>query len=218
MEASAAASPLREGLICNLYEMRERRGEGRLWVRESQKVQHRIPPLLIYPKYDGYVVRKEGGERTLDVMPWGIITTMKGKRPNTTVKKVVTNVRNLQSAFWKSTLTQPEQRCLVPFTSFAEPRSGRDPNTGKPNNWWFSVEGDGDCSAFAGIWRFNEGEPRFAFLTCEPNPLVAPRHPKAMPVILQPEDYDRWLDGETDDACSLAAPFPSQLMSVREQL
>jgi putative SOS response-associated peptidase YedK len=44
--------------------------------------------------------------------------------------------------------------------------------------------------------------------------LVAPLHPKAMPVILQREDYDRWLDGEAADACSLAQPFPSQLMRV----
>jgi len=33
-------------------------------------------------------------------------------------------------------------------------------------------------------------------------------------VILQPEDYDRWLSGEAEEACSLAAPFPSQLMAV----
>ena len=42
------------------------------------------------------------------------------------------------------------------------------------------------------------------FLTREPNPLLAPLHPKAMPAIRQPEDYDRWLYGETDDACGLA--------------
>ena len=67
-------------------------------------------------------------------------------------------------------------------------------------------------SAFAGLWRpSNEGNV-YAFLTCEPNPLVAPLHPKAMPVILHPEDYDRWLDGA--DATELAVPFPSQLMSV----
>jgi putative SOS response-associated peptidase YedK len=54
----------------------------------------------------------------------------------------------------------------------------------------------------------------YAFLTCEPNPLVAPIHEKAMPVILHPEDYDRWLDGDVDEVCSLASPFPSQLMKV----
>ena len=68
--------------------------------------------------------------------------------------------------------------------------------------------------ALAGIWRFSESSARFAFLTCEPNPLVAPLHPKAMPVILHEEDYERWLGGEAEDACSLAVPFPSQLMQV----
>ena len=52
-------------------------------------------------------------------------------------------------------------------------------------------------------------------LTCEPNPLVAPIHAKAMPVILHLQDYDTWLDGEVATACELAAAFPSQLMSVR---
>ena len=51
-----------------------------------------------------------------------------------------------------------------------------------------------------------------AVIACEPNPIVAPIHPKAMPVILHPDDYDRWLGGEVEDACSLAQPFPSQLM------
>jgi len=31
-----------------------------------------------------------------------------------------------------------------------------------------------------------------------------------MPVILDPGDCDAWLDGEFNDACSLAVPFPSQ--------
>lgn len=53
-----------------------------------------------------------------------------------------------------------------------------------------------------------------AFVTCEPNLLVAPIHPKAMPVILHPEDYYRWLSVPYEDACSLVTAFPSQLMSV----
>jgi putative SOS response-associated peptidase YedK len=50
-------------------------------------------------------------------------------------------------------------------------------------------------SCFAGIWRWSETEPHFAFLTCEPNPLVTRLHETAMPVILAPKDYDLWLDG-----------------------
>tara|TARA_R110001606_G_scaffold68809_3_gene157182 strand:- start:401 stop:580 length:180 start_codon:yes stop_codon:yes gene_type:complete len=38
------------------------------------------------------------------------------------------------------------------------------------------------------------------------------RNSKAMPVILQPDDYDRWLSGAA--AAAFQAPFPSQLMSV----
>ena len=153
------------------------------------------------------------GERVLDYMPWGIIRALPGKTPGKMVQKAVTNVRNLDSAFWKSTLAPPEQRCLVPFPQFAEPKPGKDPETGRPAQHWFNLPAR-EHAAFAGIWRWNEGAARFAFLTCEPNPLVAPLHPKAMPGILHEEDYDRWLGGEAADACALAVPFPSQLMAV----
>lgn len=159
-----------------------------------------------WPRRPAFIVRDMGEGALLDVMQWGIPRTMPGKRPGTTVTKRVTNVRNLASPFWRSMLTKPEQRCIVPFTRFAEPK----PNAGR-EEVWFNVTA-APISAFAGIWRpTNEGNA-FAFLTCEPNPLVALIHPKAMPVILQPEDCQRWLAG--DDAASLAQPFPSQLMSI----
>lgn len=197
--------------MCNLYRQRATENLGLLFGARAFAEQPELK-LDIYPKYDACVVRKEDGERILDVMAWGIITTMRGKSGKP-IQKPVTNVRNLDSPFWKSTIAKPEQRCLVPFTSFAEPKPGKDPETGRPANHWFTVPGQ-SCCAFAGIWRFSEARRRFAFLTCEPNPLVAPLHPKAMPVILQPEDYDAWLDGGAADACSLAQPFPSQLMAV----
>lgn len=79
-------------------------------------------------------------------------------------------------------LTSAEQRCLLPFTAFAEPK----PSAGRAEVW-FEVS-NASSSAFAGIWRPSPVGNVFVFLTCEPNPLVAPIHPKAMPVILQPED------------------------------
>jgi putative SOS response-associated peptidase YedK len=197
--------------MCNLYRQRNTEDLSRLFDARPLPLPFEARP-DIYPKYEAVVVRKEGGERLLDCMAWGIVRTMPG-RSGKPIKKAVTNVRNLASPFWRSTIASPAQRCLVPFTSFAEPRPGKDPETGRPANWWFTVEGEAVC-AFAGIWRPSEGARRFAFLTCEPNPLVAPLHPKAMPVILQSEDYDAWLDGEAADACALAQPFPSQLMRV----
>ena len=43
----------------------------------------------------------------------------------------------------------------------------------------------------------------FGFLTTEANTMVAPIHPKAMPVILTtPAEFDRWLEADTVDGRS----------------
>jgi len=167
-----------------------------------------LPPPELFPKRIGWVVRNEGGTRTLDAMAWGIPRKMKGKS-GAPVTRWVTNVRNLDSPFWKSTIASPHYRCLVPVTDFCE-WSGEK---GSKTEHWFSLPAS-SIFAFAGIWRPTEAGNCYAFLTCDPNPLVQPIHEKAMPVILHPEDYERWLDGEADEVCSLATPFPSQLMAV----
>lgn len=159
-----------------------------------------------WPKRPAAIVRNGDKGAQFDVMQWGVPLTLPGKRPGTTITKHITNVRNLSSPFWRSMLAKPERRCLVPFSQFAEPK----PNAGRVEVW-FSVT-DAPVAALAGVWRPSDLGNVFAFLTCEPNPLVAPIHPKAMPVILLFEDYSRWLYGE--DAATLAVPFPSQLMRV----
>ena len=35
-----------------------------------------------------------------------------------------------------------------------------------------------------------------------------------MPVILHPGDYEAWLAGDYEAACSLAQPFPDHMMEV----
>lgn len=188
--------------MCNLYTTARSRQElARLF---NAQMPFDLPELAgdIYPKKMGYVVRLQDGARILDAMQWGFPPPAAARAP-------VTNVRNLSSPFWRSALKTTERRCLVPVTRFCE----WEGQPGSKVKRWFSVTGC-DAFAFAGIWRPIEEGKAYAFLTCEPNPLVKPIHEKAMPVILHPEDYDRWLLGETDDACSLAQPFPSQLMEV----
>lgn len=166
----------------------------------------------VWPRRAGLIIRTEGADRIADTMLWGIPRKMRGASGKMLDKRI-TNVRNLESPFWRSTIAAPAQRCLVPFTSFAEPAPGRDPETGRPAEHWFTLPAS-PVAAFAGVWRDSEFGPCYGFLTCEPNPLVKPPHPKAMPVILHVEDYDRWLTGTYDDACALAQPYPSQLMAV----
>lgn len=73
---------------------------------------------------------------------------------------------------------------------------------------------------FAGLWvrdwecvqKVKEGLVRcdpFAFLTMEPNAVVAPIHHKAMPVILSSEDeVERWLTAPWEEAKGLQRRFP----------
>jgi putative SOS response-associated peptidase YedK len=101
---------------------------------------------------------------------------------------------------------------VMPFTAFSEygQTCGED---GKLPLHWFDVPSRSIVS-FAGIWRPADGGAVFAFLTTDPNSLVAPIHPKAMPVLLQDEDEDRWLRAPLADAMELVAPYPAQLMRV----
>lgn len=162
----------------------------------------------MWPRRQGIVARKENGRSVIEAMQWGVPLKLPGKREGTTITKRVTNVRNLNSPFWRSMLAKPEQRCLVPFSRFAEPKIGQ----GREEHW-FTVKGR-EVAAFAGLWRPSEEGLVYAFLTCAPNELVKPLHPKAMPVILHEDDYEKWLTGSKDEAVALAEPYPSQLMSV----
>ena len=198
--------------MCNRYRMTAARAEiARLHgVQLPFDDNVTIPPPELFPKRPAWVVRQHEGNRLLDVMSWGFphtITGASGKQ----ISKPVTNVRNLTSSFWKSALANPERRCLVPVTEFSEYGPG---TPGKMPLHRFHVP-DRPVFSFAGIWRpVADNMAAFAFLTCEPNPLVAPIHPKAMPVILHSEDEPLWLNGTYDEACGLAAPHPSQLMGM----
>lgn len=166
-----------------------------------------FPPPELFPKRMCWVMRQDDSSRVLDIMRWGVPLTMKG--PKGPVTKPVTNVRNLTSPFWKSTIGKADFRCLVPVTDFCE----WEGETGAKHGRWFSVPSR-PIFAFAGVWRPSETGKSFAFLTCEPNELVRPIHAKAMPVILHDEEFDGWLSADYASVCDLASPYPTQLMQV----
>ena len=171
------------------------------------------------PGKPGYVVRLEDGQRVLSTMRWGFPTRKPRKRPAREGELPFlydwwTNARNMQSNMWKPWLMKAEHRCLVPFTRFAEPKAVADRQGPGETNWWFTVE-DQPVPCFAGLWKVDQDHDRvYAFCTTEPNPLVAPKHPKAMPVILLAEDQERWLTAPVEEALTMLNAYPSQLMSV----
>jgi putative SOS response-associated peptidase YedK len=55
----------------------------------------------------------------------------------------------------------------------------------------------------------------FAFLTTEPNAVVKPIHPKAMPVILTSRaECDIWLTARAEDALTLQRPLPDATLQI----
>jgi len=197
--------------VCNLFNLKASREEliARFKAQDDWRNQVMVEKDYVAPGKPGYAVREHEGQRVLSAMLWGF--------PHQ--GKPVTNVRNYTSPFWRSALQNPERRCLVPVTEFQEWSVEPMPDTGKKRAFWFSLPSQ-PIFAFAGIWRPTEGAPVFSFLTCGYDGdaavhVVGAVHPKACPVILHEEDYDRWLRTELNDALTLAAPFPSQLMAVR---
>jgi putative SOS response-associated peptidase YedK len=207
-EVTPGTLPCEGWAMCNRYRMTAAQAEvaARYGVTAPCPEDLTVPAPELFPDRLAWTVRELAG-RQFEPMRWGWPRTLPGKRPGTTVRTQVTNVRNLESPFWRSALSTPGQRCLVPVTAFSEYGAGP---VGKKPLWWFDVPSQ-PIFSFAGIFRPIGGQYHFAFLTCEPNAVVGPIHPKAMPVILQPEDEERWLAGELD---GLVEPFPSQLMKA----
>lgn len=189
--------------MCNRYRMTASRAD--LLARFGVVVdidEPNLPAPELFPKREAWVVRNGPKGRELTSMAWGVPPPKAGTAP-------VTNVRNLESRFWRPTLARPDRRCLVPVTSFCEWEGEKGEKVAR----WFSVPSQ-PIFAFAGIWQATAGGNVFAFLTCDPNPLVASVHPKAMPVILPIDEEEYWLTDGLGDAMQAATPFPSQLMAM----
>ncbi|GLT00147.1 DUF159 family protein [Sphingobium jiangsuense] len=208
--------------MCNLYRLKVPRDQLLLPMGIDRIATSQIAMEKDYsaPGKPGMIVREEGGRRVLDTMLWGFPENKRERKIKPKAGQSAylydwyTNARNLRLGMWSRWLETPAHRCLVPFTEFAEPKAAIDRAAPDDLNWWFSVKGQ-PVAAFAGIWKVHpDAGPVYAFLTCAPNDLIAPKHPKAMPVILAPEDYAAWLTGDYADACALALPFEAAQTAV----
>lgn len=167
-----------------------------------------LPPRFnVAPTQDVPIVRlrKSGEGRELALVRWGLI-------PYWAKDPAIGN--KLINARAESVATKPafreafrRRRCLVPANGFYEwEKRGR---TRQP---WLIRRKDGELLAFAGlweVWRNDKGERIHSctIVTGEPN-AVAGRFHDRMPVILDPDDYERWLRAEPEDALRLLGPCP----------
>ena len=110
------------------------------------------------------------------------------------------------------------RRCLIPTNGFYEwqPLVGSK----KKQPYFIGLQND-DPFALAGLWeRWEslEGDilETCTILTTTANELVSPIHDR-MPVILQPQDYDQWLDPnfkQADKLKGLLKPYPATAMQA----
>lgn len=128
--------------------------------------------------YEAPVVRRSQDGHELIKMRWGMPPPPKFGGP-------VTNIRNTSSPHWRAWL-KPENRCLVPASSFSEYAPEPNPVTKKKDVVWFALDESRPLFAFAGIWTEFKGErgtkskpvpgPHlvYRFLTTSPNAVVEP--------------------------------------------
>jgi putative SOS response-associated peptidase YedK len=157
----------------------------------------------IFPDYFAPIVRNgKDGVREMAMARWG----MPG--PPAFGGAPITNIRNVKSPHWRRWL-KPDSRCVVLFTSFCEFADTKP----KKTPTWFAFDESRPLAMFAGVWtpwtgtRGPKSKPvegqheLFGFLTCDPNNVVPPIHPKAMPVILRTEaEMETWMTAPTEVA------------------
>ena len=177
-----------------------------------------MPPLEarynIAPTQSILVVRQEADEREAMMLKWGLIPSWAkdasiGAKLINARSETVDEKPSFREAFKR-------RRCVIPADGFYEwQRTG-----GRKQPFYFQLK-DERLFGFAGLWekwRTPEGESleTCSILTTEANAVLKPVHDR-MPVILEPEAYELWLDDDVrkqDLRKELLRPFPASEMTA----
>ena len=169
-------------------------------------------------------LNRDTGEREMVMMRWGLVPYF--AKSAAEFKGFSTINAKAESVAERSLWRRPFQkrRCLVPADGFYEWQKsdvahGKSKQTKKPFAYTLR---NGEPFAFAGLWDAwkdpanGEWLQTFAVITTEANELTGEIHDR-MPVILEPKDYDRWLErGEAHQPpIDLLRPYPAEAMGVQ---
>jgi len=174
-----------------------------------------LPRYNIAPSQDVVAVRIEHGRRRLVMLRWGLVPAW---ARDASIGNRMINARAETAAekpSFRHALAQ--RRCIVPASGFYEWK----PQGRRKQPWYFRAvrhqarsAPDDALLAMAGLWERwiapdGQALESCAVLVTAANALVAPVHDR-MPVLLAPQDYQRWLDPQLEAAAvePLLVPAP----------
>src|ERR1051325_866341 len=186
-------------------------------VREWFRTYGEIPNWPVYynaaPATALPIVRQGPGRRQLVLMQWGLVPwfSKDGKISYSTINARAESVRT--NASYREPFKS--QRCIVPASGYFEwtgPKTDRQPH--------YFTRADGKPMALAGLWdRWrskdkSETKETFTIVTTAPSKFAAQWHDR-MPLILEPDTWDRWLSGDPDAAAALMKPANEDVLVSR---
>jgi putative SOS response-associated peptidase YedK len=172
------------------------------------------PRFNIAPTQPIPVIRQHPKEpiRQLSLMRWGLIPSW--VKDSSGAARMINARAETAATLPAFREAMKSRRCLIPADGFYEWK--RDGKTKQP--YCFEV-GGGELFAFAGLWgHWKDATGNWiktcSILTTAPNIVTAPVHDR-MPVILDPDGYDLWLDPgmqKVDAASEMLKPYDARLM------
>jgi putative SOS response-associated peptidase YedK len=200
--------------MCGRYRLSRRKQLVEEYFDAVSGEEEWTPRYNIAPTQPVPVIRQNPKElrRELSLVRWGLIPSW--ARDTSGAARMI-NARSETAA------TKPAfrdalkfRRCLIPADGFYEWQ-----RTGKMKQPYCIEVNNGELFAFAGIWdRWKDAGGNWvetcSILTTTPNAATAPIHDR-MPVILDPDGYDLWLDPGMRDvsvASELLKPYDARLM------
>ena len=176
---------------------------------EDWNPRYNIAPTQLVP-----VIRQNPKQpmRELSLLRWGLIPSwMKDSSAAATMINARSETTGTKPAFRDALKSR---RCLIPADGFYEWQ-----RVGKTKQPYCFEVGNAQMFAFAGIWdRWKDPSGNWvktcSILTTTSNAVTSAVHDR-MPVILDPDSYDLWLDPGAQDASwasELLKPYDAQLM------
>ena len=200
--------------MCGRYRLTKRKQLVEEHFDTVDGVEEWIPRYNVAPTQPVPIIRQNPKEarRELSLVRWGLVPRW---------AKDLSGAASMINARAETAATKPAfrdalklHRCLIPADAFYEwKRNGKEKQP-----YCFEVN-DGQLFAFAGIWeRWKDPGGQTletcSILTTTPNVVTAAVHER-MPVILDPDNYDLWLDPgmkDTSAACEMLKPYDARLM------